>query len=105
VQTDSCGADSLLPAVLPAAAGSAQHLETAGTPFMGKKTIAPLQNPPKISDQARCSGCGRCVAACPEKLYTLQTDNYRKYSRNKAPENCTLCGKCLLSCPLEIIRS
>jgi ferredoxin len=72
---------------------------------MGQEPIAPtLSTPPIISDPERCSGCGRCVAACPEKLYTLEITNYRKHAINRNPAKCILCGKCVTACPLGIIE-
>lgn len=71
---------------------------------MGQEPLKPRHAPPLITELTRCSGCGRCVAACPEKLYTLQINLRRKYAHNKDPQKCTVCGKCLLACPLEIIR-
>ncbi|HJV34370.1 4Fe-4S dicluster domain-containing protein [Geomonas sp.] len=47
----------------------------------------------------RCTGCGRCVSACPEKLFTLEVAGYRKH----AALRCTTCGrclKCLDACPV-----
>lgn len=72
---------------------------------MGQEPVAPLSTPPIITDAERCSGCGRCVAACPEKLYTLELANHRKHAINRNPAKCLLCGKCADSCPLGIIES
>ncbi|NVN98634.1 MAG: 4Fe-4S dicluster domain-containing protein [Geobacteraceae bacterium] len=63
----------------------------------------PITAPPIVTDIHKCSGCGRCVAACPEKLYTLETSGHRKFSVNKNPAKCTLCGRCITVCPLELI--
>jgi len=72
---------------------------------MGEDEIAPLRNTPIITDPDRCSGCGRCISACPERLYTFENKNNRKYALNQSPEKCTLCGRCLKACPLGIIDS
>lgn len=63
----------------------------------------PLQDVPVI-DTARCSGCGRCVAACPERLISLEPHHYRKYALISRPEHCTRCGACLVACPLGAIH-
>ncbi|MDK9718452.1 MAG: 4Fe-4S binding protein [Trichlorobacter sp.] len=59
---------------------------------------------PTITTQ-RCSGCGRCVAACPEQIITLQTVLYRKHAVITEPERCTGCGACITACPIEAISS
>lgn len=51
----------------------------------------------------KCSGCGRCVAACPERLYTLEPLGFRKLAINLSPEKCSSCGKCTLACPLQLL--
>jgi len=72
---------------------------------MGKVEITPSCNPPVLTSLRRCSGCGRCVAACPEKLYTLASVNHRKHAVNREPERCRSCGGCIVSCPLQLISS
>lgn len=70
---------------------------------MGEEEITLLHTPPLITEPERCSGCGRCIAACPEKLYGFEYYQHRKTSRNKTPAKCTLCGRCVTACPLDII--
>jgi len=72
---------------------------------MGKVEIIPPGKPPVLTTLRRCSGCGRCVAACPEKLYTLDTVNHRKQAVSREPERCSSCGGCIVSCPLDLISS
>jgi len=79
-------------------------MEAAGAAAMGKDTLAHRFNPAVITDPEKCSGCGRCISACPEKLFSLELNNRRKYSLIKTPDNCALCGKCILACPLGIIQ-
>ncbi|MGE0157152.1 MAG: 4Fe-4S dicluster domain-containing protein [Geobacter sp.] len=55
---------------------------------------------PPILAVARCSGCGRCVAACPERIITLTTTNHRKRATVNDAGRCTLCGRCIAACPL-----
>ncbi|MGB4599321.1 MAG: 4Fe-4S dicluster domain-containing protein [Trichlorobacter sp.] len=49
----------------------------------------------------RCSGCGRCVAACPERIITLTLHNHRKQAVITDPGRCTACGACIAACPLS----
>ena len=71
----------------------------------GSGSLKPeLKDIPQI-DSARCTGCGRCVAACPEKIITLDVSGYRKYAVIRDTERCTLCGYCVTSCPVEAIRT
>ncbi|HXC93809.1 MAG TPA: 4Fe-4S binding protein [Geobacteraceae bacterium] len=72
---------------------------------MGEDEIAPLRNTPMITDPDRCSGCGRCISACPERLYAFENKNNRKYALNQSPEKCSLCGRCIKACPIGIIDS
>lgn len=53
----------------------------------------------------RCSGCGRCVSACPERIITLETTHHRKHAVISEPQRCTTCGGCITACPLEAISS
>ena len=57
---------------------------------------------PKV-DQDRCSGCGRCVASCPERLFTLEISGYRKFAAMAASEQCTRCMRCRAECPVGAI--
>jgi len=51
----------------------------------------------------RCSGCGRCVAACPERIITLETEKHRKHAIITEPHRCSNCGACIDACPIEAI--
>jgi ferredoxin len=57
-------------------------------------------NPVPEVNIKRCSGCGRCVAACPERLFTLEVAGYRKFAALKEPQRCTRCLQCLAACPI-----
>ena len=57
-----------------------------------------------LIDQNRCSGCGRCVSACPKRLFTLDTVGQRKTAVLTAPEQCTGCMKCTEECLVGALR-
>jgi ferredoxin len=73
-------------------------METDGTRALKSKR----QDIPQI-DAARCTGCGRCVAACSEKILTLEVSGYRKYAVIEHAEKCILCGQCAMNCPVEAV--
>ncbi|MBU5635760.1 4Fe-4S binding protein [Geomonas sp. Red69] len=52
---------------------------------------------------ARCTGCGRCVAACPGRLLTLEVVAYRKHAVLVKPRECDGCLACLTACPVRAI--
>ncbi|QOX79662.1 4Fe-4S binding protein [Trichlorobacter lovleyi] len=58
-----------------------------------------------LIDTKRCSGCGRCVAACPERIITLETVHHRKSAYITEPQRCSACGRCITACPIEAISS
>jgi len=75
-------------------------METAGP-----GTLKPdLQDLPQI-DSARCTGCGRCVAACPARIITLEVAGFRKHATIMHPERCNLCDRCRAECPVEAVSS
>lgn len=55
---------------------------------------------PPIMAVSRCSGCGRCVAACPERIITLSSEQHRKRATVIEAKRCTHCGRCIAACPL-----
>ncbi|PTQ88952.1 ATP-binding protein [Agitococcus lubricus] len=74
-------------------------------------TISELQ--PKavalaVVDTTRCTGCGRCVAACPPHVLWLDNTHPKGWGKKTAvlhsPEQCTGCAKCHLVCPFDAIR-
>jgi len=74
------------------------HLETAGT-----NPLKEILNDLPAIDSGRCAGCGRCVAACPQRLFTLDQTGFRKTGRLRFSERCTRCGLCLENCPVAAI--
>lgn len=57
---------------------------------------------PRI-DAARCTGCGWCVAACPDHLLSLEVKDWRKTSVFSDADRCTGCSKCEVKCPFGAI--
>ena len=56
-------------------------------------------------DRGRCSGCGRCVSACPERLLSLEASGYRKEATMRDPASCTRCGKCVENCAVGALAA
>jgi len=69
-------------------------METDGSGAVGVPAI----------DRIRCSGCGRCVAACPEKIISLETIGHHKTAVIRSPVRCTRCQLCVASCPIAAIE-
>lgn len=58
----------------------------------------PLVNPD------RCTGCGRCVAACEPHVLSLETVRWEKTAVLHEPALCTGCRRCAVVCPFRAIR-
>ncbi|WPC66858.1 4Fe-4S dicluster domain-containing protein [Rhodoferax ferrireducens] len=54
-------------------------------------------------DAARCSGCGRCIAACHLRLFAFETHEWKKTSVLHDSERCSGCGKCAANCAIDAI--
>ena len=50
------------------------------------------------SDLSRCTGCGRCVAACPKKKIHLAAAGTRRQCAFVAEVRCARCGLCVQEC-------
>ena len=59
-------------------------------------TPAPLP----VLDDARCTGCGRCVAVCP----TACLERWGAVVWLPRPADCVRCGACELVCPTAAVR-
>uniref|UniRef100_C6DZQ5 4Fe-4S ferredoxin iron-sulfur binding domain protein n=1 Tax=Geobacter sp. (strain M21) TaxID=443144 RepID=C6DZQ5_GEOSM len=57
-----------------------------------------------VVDKLRCTGCGRCVAACGSRLITFEVEGFRKHARLGAPERCSGCLACVEACPVGALR-
>jgi formate hydrogenlyase subunit 6/NADH:ubiquinone oxidoreductase subunit I len=56
---------------------------------------------------ALCKGCGRCVAACRQKILALETEGEMGMGKKTARAwegNCSGCGCCVDACPYGAIR-
>lgn len=52
----------------------------------------------------RCTGCGRCVAACPPRVIWLEARGWDKTAVLHDPQGCTGCSDCAVVCPFGAIR-
>ncbi|HEX7688412.1 MAG TPA: 4Fe-4S binding protein [Burkholderiaceae bacterium] len=61
--------------------------------------------PPRLPliDPARCTGCGRCVAACGPRVLSLETVRWRKTATLHDAAGCTGCSLCERRCPFGAI--
>ncbi|GAA0745106.1 4Fe-4S binding protein [Ideonella azotifigens] len=59
-------------------------------------------------DPTACTGCGRCIAACPPKVLWLDTPDPRGFGPKHAvlhdAAGCTGCAICQRRCPFDAIR-
>ncbi|MBI5657054.1 MAG: 4Fe-4S binding protein [Geobacter sp.] len=58
-----------------------------------------------VVNESRCSGCGRCVSACRERLYSLEVYDGKKFAVRHDSERCTRCLNCRRECLLGVIVS
>jgi ferredoxin len=54
-------------------------------------------------DHQRCTGCGRCVAACDLHLLSLEPVRWKKFAVLHQADRCTGCSLCALRCPFDAI--
>jgi len=58
--------------------------------------IRPPWSLPRNAFSKKCTGCGECVAVCPERILTLDTHNLAKVDFSKG--ECTFCRECVPVC-------
>jgi len=56
-----------------------------------------------LVDTARCTGCGRCVAACGPHLLSLEPVRWQKFATLHDAQLCTSCSRCAAVCPFHAI--
>ena len=69
--------------------------------------MTPRRRAPRLPAVAidRCTGCGRCVAACEPRVLSLETmPDWRKSAVLHAPDGCTGCSLCAVRCPFGAIE-
>jgi ferredoxin len=87
---------TLLP-LQPQAVKTRVHLETDGSGALVPSPVSP------VIDATICSGCGRCVSACPLRLITLEAAGYRKTAVLRNAGLCTMCRECIKACLLKAL--
>lgn len=63
----------------------------------------PLHRVLPLIDPARCTGCGRCIAVCPEHVLAFRTQAWTKAAELADAPGCTGCGQCAPVCPFNAI--
>ncbi len=74
-----------------------------GDATAGPSAPGPRARLPHI-DPTRCTGCGRCVAACGLHLLSLEAVRWKKFALLQEPDRCTGCAACAPICPFGAIR-
>lgn len=68
-----------------------------------------------VVDENKCTACGKCVAICPKKLFSLVAVDKKFYTNcssldfgkavlDVCPVGCIACGKCEKACPVSAIK-
>lgn len=59
-----------------------------------------LVKPQLMTYQSKCTGCGRCIFACPRRAISLAADNGKVYAVTDR-KVCRDCGECVPACPAD----
>ena len=68
-----------------------------------ERTVLPARTALPTIDTARCTGCGRCVAACHLHLLSLERQGWKKFSTLHESDRCSGCKACEVTCPFGAI--
>lgn len=91
-----------MPASAPSASDAPPAEPADGPTGPAAPRRVPLRPLPVVTD--RCTGCGRCVAACPPKVLSLGRRGWDKISELHDAAGCTGCSLCAAVCPFDAIR-
>lgn len=98
--------DAVEPRLLAARAASLEYLRAAleNRPFAPEPEAAPpaasTDQPPRLADRGRCTGCTACAAGCPKDAITMVRDS-EGFSYPEVDLNaCIHCGRCTAICPM-----
>jgi ferredoxin len=65
-----------------------------GSSFVYLKNVVTLK-----LDEAKCTGCGKCLEVCPHAVLSRDSGKVQVQARDK----CMECGACAKNCPVEAI--
>ena len=99
--------DAVEPRLLAARSASLEYLRAAleNRPFAPEPEAAPpaaasTDQPPRLADRGRCTGCTACAAGCPKDAITMVRDS-EGFSYPAVDLNvCIHCGRCTAICPI-----
>lgn len=99
--------DAVEPQLLAARAASLEYLRAAleNRPFApepeaASPAAASTDQPPRLADRGRCTGCTACAAGCPKDAITMVRDS-EGFSYPAVDLNaCIHCGRCTAICPM-----
>ena len=60
--------------------------------------------PIPVINPAKCTACGRCVAACPLRLISLEPRGWVKSAVLHDEASCNGCSQCQKTCPFKAME-